>query len=69
MLGPLTRRETEVLKWVRQGKSNKEIAVILGIEPKTVAKHLERIFKKLGVENRTAAALHKRNSRTMGTCE
>jgi DNA-binding CsgD family transcriptional regulator len=63
MLGPLTQRETEVLKWVRQGKSNKEIAAILGIEPKTVAKHLERIFKKLGVENRTAAALYKGTSR------
>jgi DNA-binding CsgD family transcriptional regulator len=63
MLGPLTQRETEVLKWVRQGKSNKEIAVVLGIEPKTVAKHLERIFKKLGVENRTAAALYKGTNR------
>lgn len=51
-----------MLKWVRQGKSNKEIAVVLGIEPKTVAKHLERIFKKLGVENRTAAALYKGNA-------
>jgi len=53
----LTRREAEVLKWVRNGKTNKDIAVILGIQPRTVSKHLERIFKKLGVDNRTAAAM------------
>ena len=53
----LTRREAEVLKWVRNGKTNKDIAAILGIQPRTVSKHLERIFKKLGVDNRTAAAM------------
>jgi DNA-binding CsgD family transcriptional regulator len=52
----LTPREAEVLKWVAQGKTNLDIANILAIRPRTVSKHLERIFMKLGVENRTAAA-------------
>jgi len=45
-----------VLTWLGRGKSNLEIAAILGIKPATVGKHLERIYPKLGVENRTAAA-------------
>ena len=53
---PLTKREAEVLSWVARGKSNAEIATILNICTKTVDKHLERIYPKLGVENRTAAA-------------
>ncbi|MDE2059890.1 MAG: helix-turn-helix transcriptional regulator [candidate division NC10 bacterium] len=52
----LTRRKTEVLHWVAQGKTNAEIAAILGLSPRTVQTHLEHIFKKLGVETRTAAA-------------
>ena len=52
----LTRREREVLFWLAHGKSNAEIAAILTIKPATVGKHLERIYPKLGVENRTAAA-------------
>ena len=52
----LTRREIEVMSWVREGKRNGEIAVILGISPHTVRKHLENTFSKLGVETRTAAA-------------
>lgn len=52
----LTRREAEVLAWVAEGKSNAEIGMILGTRPRTVAKHLERIYPKLGVESRTAAA-------------
>lgn len=52
----LTRRESEVLHWLGQGKSNSEIAAILGLAPATVGKHLERVYPKLGVENRTAAA-------------
>ncbi len=52
----LTRREAEVLSWVAQAKSNGDIASILGLSPRTVAKHVEMIFQKLGVENRTAAA-------------
>jgi DNA-binding CsgD family transcriptional regulator len=52
----LTPREAEVLAWVAQGKSNSTIGTILGISPRTVQKHLERTFHKLGVESRTAAA-------------
>jgi DNA-binding CsgD family transcriptional regulator len=52
----LTQREAEVLAWVARGKTNFEIGTILGTSPLTVKKHLERIFQKLGVENRTAAA-------------
>ena len=52
----LTQREAEVLRWIAAGKSNREMAEILGLAPSTVGKHLERIFQKLGVENRTAAA-------------
>jgi len=52
----LSRRESEVMCWVREGKRNGEIAVILGISSHTVRKHLENTFSKLGVETRTAAA-------------
>ncbi len=52
----LTRRETEIWAWLAAGKENPEIAQIMGIARGTVGKHLERIFVKLGVENRTAAA-------------
>lgn len=51
----LSPRETEILRWVVHGKTSPEIGVILGISPRTVHKHLERIYKKLGVENRHAA--------------
>jgi DNA-binding CsgD family transcriptional regulator len=53
----LTARESEVLTWVAQGKGNGDIALILGISPRTIEKHLQRIYEKLGVETRTAAAL------------
>ncbi len=52
----LTGREAEVLLWVMRGKTNKDIADILGMSPRTVNKHLEHVFEKLGVETRTAAA-------------
>ena len=52
----VTRREAEVLRWVAAGKTNQEIATILGLSARTVAKHLERMYPRLGVENRTAAA-------------
>jgi DNA-binding response OmpR family regulator/DNA-binding CsgD family transcriptional regulator len=52
----LTPREAEVLYWVVKGKINRDIADILGASPATVKKHLERVFAKLGVETRTAAA-------------
>lgn len=51
----LTRREAEVLLWVSYGKTNKTISEILGISPRTVNKHLEQVFRKLGVETRAAA--------------
>ncbi len=52
----LTTREAEVLVWIGRGKSNRDISDILGISPRTVNKHLEQIFTKLGVENRASAA-------------
>jgi DNA-binding response OmpR family regulator/DNA-binding CsgD family transcriptional regulator len=52
----LTSREAEVLLWVARGKSNKDISVVLNISPRTVNKHLEQVFQKLGVENRASAA-------------
>lgn len=51
----LTRREAEVLLWVSYGKTNRTISEILGISPRTVNKHLEQVFRKLGVETRAAA--------------
>ena len=53
----LTARETEVLHWVIQGKTNRDIGEILGLSPRTVNKHLEQIYVKLGVENRASAAV------------
>jgi DNA-binding NarL/FixJ family response regulator len=52
----LTSREAEVLSWLSNGKTNRDIAQILGLSPRTIDKHLEQIYAKLGVENRTAAA-------------
>lgn len=59
----LTARESEVLLWVARGKTNRDIADILGMSPRTVNKHLEHIFEKLGVETRTAAAAAARRLR------
>lgn len=52
----LTRREAEVLQWVSFGKSSIDISEVLSISPRTVQKHLEHIYEKLGVETRSAAA-------------
>jgi len=52
----LTPRQAEVLYWVAQGKTNAEIAIILGTSPRTVEKHVEQLLERLGVENRVAAA-------------
>lgn len=52
----LTAREAEVLLWVSRGKSNRDMSEILGISHRTVNKHLEQVFEKLGIENRAAAA-------------
>lgn len=53
----LTPREAEVLLWTAQGKTNGDIAAILGNAEVTVKKHLQNIFEKLGVETRQAASL------------
>jgi len=58
----LTTREGEVLTWIANGKSNRDIGVILGLSPRTINKHLERIHRKMGVENRTAATALALNS-------
>ncbi|MCF7982983.1 MAG: response regulator [Thiohalocapsa sp.] len=52
----VTPREAEVLFWIARGKSNREIALILDLSPRTVNKHLELVFQKLAVDNRTSAA-------------
>jgi DNA-binding NarL/FixJ family response regulator len=51
----LTSRESEVLLWISRGKQNREVSEILQISPRTVNKHLEQIFEKMGVENRASA--------------
>lgn len=51
----LTGREAEILMWISRGKTNKEVGIILGSSPRTVNKHLEHIFEKLGVSTRAAA--------------
>lgn len=53
----LTQRESEVLLWIARGKSNRDIGDILGLSPRTVNKHLEQVYSKLGVENRASAAI------------
>lgn len=52
---PVTPREAEVLLWLTRGKSNRDIAEILGVSPRTVNKHLEQVYEKLGIENRSSA--------------
>ncbi|WP_224703120.1 response regulator [Devosia aquimaris] len=53
----LTLRESDVLLWIARGKSNRDIGEILGLSPRTVNKHLEQVYTKLGVENRASAAI------------
>lgn len=53
----LTDREAEVLLWLTRGKTNRDIAEILTLSPRTVNKHLEQVFHKMGVDNRTSAAV------------
>lgn len=57
----LTSRESEVLAWIAKGKSNRDIGEILGLSARTVNKHLEQIYVKLGVENRASAAVKAAN--------
>lgn len=54
---PLSAREHEVLQWVAAGKTDRDVAAILGISPRTVHKHLQHVYDKLGVETRTAAVM------------
>jgi DNA-binding CsgD family transcriptional regulator len=58
--GGLTARESEVLRWVAAGKSDAQIGAILRISARTVQKHLQNVYDKLGVESRTAAAMRAR---------
>lgn len=60
----LTAREAEVLRWVAEGKRDGEVAAILRLSPRTVQHHLERIYRKLGVQTRTAAAARAREAVT-----
>lgn len=53
----LTPRESEVLFWISRGKGNHDIGIILGAKTGTICKHVEHIFSKLNVENRTSAAV------------
>ena len=53
---PLTKRELEILRWICEGKTYWETARIIGRRHGTVKKHLQRIYRKIGVENRMAAA-------------
>lgn len=62
-LSRLSSRERQILDWIGQGKTNAEIAVILGISLHTVKNHVKHILSILGVENRTAAALLLRSKR------
>ncbi|WP_366806993.1 LuxR C-terminal-related transcriptional regulator [Polaromonas sp.] len=60
----LTQREADVMRWLACGKTDAEIAALLAISPRTVQKHLEHIYVKLGVETRTAAVM-----RALAICE
>lgn len=68
LLGSLTPREHEILHWVREGKRDSEIGINLGISLRTVNNHLASIYRKLGVETRTAAAFFNKKQAEMLTC-
>lgn len=59
----LTRRESEVMEWLRQGKTCPEIAVILGLSHRTVEKHVSNTYRKTGVSSRTAMILNRGHQR------
>jgi DNA-binding CsgD family transcriptional regulator len=61
MPASLTPRECDVMQWLSGGKTDMEIAALLSISPRTVHKHLEHIYEKLGVETRTAAVMRARS--------
>jgi len=62
----LTTREAEILMWISRGKTNKEVGLILNTSPRTVNKHLEHIFEKLGVPTRTAAVVKVLSNSNLG---
>jgi len=64
--GALSEREVEILHWVREGKSNHEIGMVLSISPLTVKNHIQRILKKLQASNRTQAVSKAINMRLLG---
>jgi DNA-binding NarL/FixJ family response regulator len=61
----LSEREQDVLTWLNHGLSNKEIGLALGISPRTVQKHLQRVYQHLGVQTRAEAIvrMHQRGNR------
>ena len=59
----LSPRERDVVRWLMAGKADRDIAELLGISVRTVHKHLQRTYEKLGVENRTAAVMRVLNGR------
>lgn len=64
--GALSEREVEILHWVREGKSNHEIGMVLSISPLTVKNHIQRILRKLGATNRTQAVSKAVGMRLLG---
>jgi len=64
--GALSEREVEILHWVREGKSNHEIGMVLSISPLTVKNHIQRILKKLQASNRTQAVSKAMSMRLLG---
>jgi DNA-binding CsgD family transcriptional regulator len=62
MSNRLSEREQAVLSWLKHGLSNKEIGLALSISPRTVQKHLQRVYQYLGVQTRAEAIvrLHRR---------
>lgn len=63
----LTKRQEEIARWIAEGKSNGDIAAILGLSLQTVKNHVSAILEKLGVENRTAVAIYFLRNRPSGT--
>jgi DNA-binding CsgD family transcriptional regulator len=53
----LTVRESEVVSWLAAGRTDRQIASALGLSPRTIQKHLEHVYRKLGVTTRTAAVM------------
>jgi len=63
----VTRRETEILRWIQEGKTNADIADILGLSPWTVKNHVQNMLRKLGVQNRAQAVSRAISTRLIGS--